>query len=215
MPIERKSAIEANHEGRDVQMYSGKAQRSVLIVSSNEKTASFIMQLLDPALYHPVVLAKSGNEASRILIASSFDIVIINSPLSDGPGYELALNLHEKSVAGILLMVKNEIFDEVCDQFEDYGILTVSKPLSKQLFYQALRLIVAIREKLRTLEKENVRLQVKIQEIRIINRAKWTLIEYLKMSEAQAHRYIEKQAMDMRITKRAVAESILKTYESL
>lgn len=196
-------------------MYSGKTQRSVLIVTSNEKTASFIMQLLDPALYNPVLIAKSGNEASRMLISSTFDIVIINAPLSDQLGYELALNIYEKSVSGIMLMVKNEMFDEVCDRVEDYGILTVAKPLSKQLFYQALRLIVATREKLKLLEKENIRLQVQIQEIRIINRAKWTLIEYLKMSEAQAHRYIEKQAMDMRMTKKAVAESILKTYEAL
>lgn len=50
-------------------------------------------------------------------------------------------------------------------------------------------------------------------EIRLIERAKEVLIEYLKMTEAQAHRYIEKQAMDMRITRREVAESIIKTYE--
>ena len=39
------------------------------------------------------------------------------------------------------------------------------------------------------------------------------LIQYLSMTESQAHRYIEKQAMDMRLPKRAVAESILNTYE--
>lgn len=51
-------------------------------------------------------------------------------------------------------------------------------------------------------------------EARLIERAKEVLMEYLKMTEAQAHRYIEKQAMDMRITRREVAESILKTYEN-
>ena len=52
-----------------------------------------------------------------------------------------------------------------------------------------------------------------MNEVRIINRAKCCLIEYLKMTEPQAHRYIEKQAMDLRQTKREIAESILKTYE--
>ena len=33
------------------------------------------------------------------------------------------------------------------------------------------------------------------------------------MSESQAHRYIEKQAMDLRVTKKEIAENILKTYE--
>lgn len=201
-------------KGRDASMYSGKTQHSVLIVSSSEKSADFLTRLFDSALYNPVAVAKSGNEASRMLISCAYDIVMINTPLSDEFGYELALNIQEHSVSGVMLLVKNEMFDEICDRVENYGILTVSKPLSKQLFYQSLRLIAATRERLRVLEKENVKLQVKIQEIRIIDRAKWTLIEYLKMSEAQAHRYIEKQAMDMRITRRAVAESILKTYET-
>jgi response regulator NasT len=37
----------------------------------------------------------------------------------------------------------------------------------------------------------------------------------MKMTEKEAHRYIEKQAMDMRITKRAVAEKIIRTFEDL
>jgi response regulator NasT len=36
----------------------------------------------------------------------------------------------------------------------------------------------------------------------------------MKMSEKEAHRYIEKEAMDMRMPKRAIAEGILKTYEN-
>ena len=64
------------------------------------------------------------------------------------------------------------------------------------------------------LQNENVRLQQKIQEIRMVDRAKCALIQYLHMSEPDAHRYIEKQAMDLRITRREVAEEILKTYES-
>ena len=47
-----------------------------------------------------------------------------------------------------------------------------------------------------------------------MDRAKCVLIEYLKMTESEAHRFIEKQAMDMRITKREVAERILKPMRS-
>ena len=49
-------------------------------------------------------------------------------------------------------------------------------------------------------------------EIRLVNRAKWVLINELKMDEPQAHRYIEKQAMDRCVSKKAVAEEIVKTY---
>ena len=51
-----------------------------------------------------------------------------------------------------------------------------------------------------------------MEEIRLVNRAKWLLISELKMDEPQAHRYIEKQAMDMCVSKRRVAEEIIRTY---
>ena len=63
-------------------------------------------------------------------------------------------------------------------------------------------------------QKENVRLKKQIDDIRLINRAKYILMEYLSMTEAQAHRYLEKQAMDMRVTKAEIAKSILSTYEN-
>ena len=52
----------------------------------------------------------------------------------------------------------------------------------------------------------------KMEEIRLVNRAKWLLISELKMDEPQAHRYIEKQAMDRCIQRREVAEEIIQTY---
>lgn len=48
---------------------------------------------------------------------------------------------------------------------------------------------------------------------RLVNREKWLLIECLSMAEAVAHHYIEKQAMDLRISRREVAENIIKTYQ--
>ena len=51
------------------------------------------------------------------------------------------------------------------------------------------------------------------EEMTLINRAKLALRLYLNMSEPAAHRYIEKRAMDMRVTKKEIAKNILKTYE--
>ena len=54
----------------------------------------------------------------------------------------------------------------------------------------------------------------KIQEIRLVNRAKWALIQCLGMSEDETHHYIEKLAMDHRISKREAASRILAVYGS-
>ena len=94
-----------------------------------------------------------------------------------------------------------------------YGVCVLPKPLNKSLFFQSLKIVSATQSRIMGLRNENFKLQSKIEEIRLVNRAKCVLIQYLKLTEPQAHRYIEKQAMDTRQTKKDVAEKILKTYE--
>ena len=72
----------------------------------------------------------------------------------------------------------------------------------------------AVHKKLQAMQRENSKLQQKIEDIRITQRAKGVLMSYLGMTEEEAHKYIEKQAMDTRMSKRAVAEGILKIYEN-
>ena len=88
----------------------------------------------------------------------------------------------------------------------------VSKPLSKNTLYEALNLITATHFRLEKMEHKNAKLTAKMEEIRIVNHAKWVLIENLGLTEEEAHKMIEKQAMDTRQTKREVSENILKTY---
>ena len=76
----------------------------------------------------------------------------------------------------------------------------------------ALNWMESARERLRQSEKKSLSIEEKMAEIRLINKAKWILISELSMSEPEAHRYIEKQAMDRCIAKRAIAEEIIKLY---
>ena len=70
-----------------------------------------------------------------------------------------------------------------------------------------------MRERMRRAEEKQASVEEKIEEIRLVNHAKWLLIQCLSMTEAEAHRYIEKQAMDTRQSKRMVAENIIRTYD--
>ena len=83
------------------------------------------------------------------------------------------------------------------------------------LFKQSLGVVRAAQKRYAGLSKENERLKSTIEEAKIINRAKLLLMQYLSLSEDRAHKYIEKQAMDMRISKIEVARQILKTYVSI
>lgn len=186
---------------------------SVLIVASSEKSRSFLVDFVRADNLSQIIEAKSGNGARRMIGQMDFDLVVVNTPLSDEFGDELALLAAQETMAGVVLIVKAEMADDISAKVENDGALVVSKPLNRQLFYQALRLAAASRRRMLGLKKENVKLQKKIEEIRLVDRAKCALIQYLNMTEAQAHRYIEKQAMDLRTTRGEIANGILHTYE--
>ncbi|MBR6583920.1 MAG: ANTAR domain-containing protein, partial [Treponema sp.] len=75
-----------------------------------------------------------------------------------------------------------------------------------------LNWLESARERLRQFEKKTISIEDKMAEIRLVNKAKWLLISELKMSEPDAHRYVEKQAMDRCVSRRFIAEEIIKTY---
>ena len=195
------------------QRYKARPPESVLVVSAFDKGHAFIGGLLEPGAYAPVAAARSGGEARRMLGEGDYDFVVVDTPLPDEFGDELAVFAVEQSGAGVLLIVRGELYEGTSAKAEELGVLTLSKPLSAPLFHAAFRLLSAARVRMRRYASENRRLRIKLEEIKLVSRAKYLLIERLGMSEQQAHRYIEKQAMDLRETKREVAESILKTYE--
>lgn len=186
---------------------------SVLLVSASEKFNEAMTALLPESRYHPVTVAADVSGARRRLLESSYDIVVINAPLPDDFGTRLALDVCENSGTGVLLFLRAEHYPDITARVSPYGILTVSKPTSASIITQSLQLLCGTRERLRRMEQKTASIEEKMQEIRLVNRAKWRLIGQLKMTEDEAHRYIEKQAMDRCVTKRTIAESILATYK--
>ncbi len=185
---------------------------SVLVISSKENFNASLQSLLPESKYAPVQMVSSVSLAKRVLLERSFDFVFINTPLPDDFGTRFAIEISGNKGTVILLLVRNEVYEEVCDKVTEYGILTLPKPASKQMVAHTLNFMAGIRERLRKLENKSLSMEEKMKEIRLVNRAKWVLIDELKMSEADAHRYIEKQAMDRCVSRREIAEEIISTY---
>lgn len=186
---------------------------SVLLVSASEKFNSSTKELLPVTDYWPVVIVKNIAEAKRRLLEQSFDIVLINAPLPDDFGMRLAIDVCGSSDAGVLLLVKNELYNDIYAKVVEFGVMTISKPTSVLIVSQTLRILCATRERMRQASQRQATVEEKMEEIRLVNHAKWLLIQCLNMTEGDAHRYIEKQSMDLRISKRQVAENIIKTYK--
>lgn len=186
---------------------------SVLLVSAAEKFNSSITALLPEGRYSPIHIADSAAAARRKVLEHSYDLILINTPLPDEFGNELALEFCQNSGVGLLLFVRAEHYDDVFSRVTEYGVLTVQKPTSGQTVVQSVRLLCATRQRLKRMEKKTATMEEKMAEIRLINRAKWQLIADTGMTEEQAHRYIEKQAMDRCVTRRVIAEELLTEYQ--
>jgi response regulator NasT len=147
------------------------------------------------------------------LSEQDFDLVIVNAPLKDETGEALSRQIASKGTTQAMLVVRDEYYDAVSPICEDEGVFAIAKPIHKAIFISALKLAKTAHNRLIRIQSDNAKLKQKIEDIRIVDRAKCILISHVSMSEQEAHRYLEKQAMDMRSTKRAIAEGILKTYE--
>lgn len=185
---------------------------SVLVVSAAKNFNDAMLAMLPEAKYSPVHIVASVSAAGRALTERSFDFVIINSPLPDDIGTRFAIDACEARNTVVLLMVRAELHADIYEKVAEHGVFTLPKPTSKPTLHMALAWMSSARERLRKSEKKTLSIEDKMEEIRIVNRAKWLLIRELKMEEPEAHRYIEKQAMDRCVTRREVAEEIVKTY---
>ncbi len=186
---------------------------SVLLVSAAARfNESFAEILRDYPCAAPYTVG-SISAAGQALARRSFDLVFINSPLPDDAGLRLAADTCRRSASAVLLLVPEDTRDEAADRVADYGVFTLPKPISRSTLLCGVGWMICMRERLRGLEKRSAPIvEEKMEDMRHVNRAKWLLISELKMSEPDAHRYIERQAMDRCVTKRLVADEIIKLY---
>lgn len=186
---------------------------SVLIVSDTENFTSSLSSLLPENTFDPVVRVSDAAMAKRAMLEREFDVVLINGTRADDRAAKLAIDVCSERNSVALLFVRRELYAEIYAKVTDFGVLTLPLPSSPQMVTQALDWVRATRERMRKYEKTAYTVQQKMEEIRAVNRAKWLLIDVLKMTESDAHRYIEKQAMDRCVSKLEVAKGIINTYK--
>ena len=180
----------------------------VLLVSRDTKQTVLIRQVLTPPLFELVELS-DFNDARRRLIDENFGTIIVD--FADGTGQDFAMEMGSLPSA-ILLLIPNELFDQVSYQTEDYGILPVSKPFDLFYFYTMIKAARAVQAKIRQISSKTVQLRNKLEEIRLVNRAKMLRITHKNMTEEEAHRSIEQTAMNRCIKRIQVAQEIIGEY---
>lgn len=186
---------------------------NVLIAGKTGEICDSIAQLLIELDCDNISTFTSGAIIRGVDI-SKFDSVIISTPLSDEFGLDLVADISKDAKNGIVVLAKREIADEVQKKIRFTGAFVLPRPFNKALLIQTIKLAEIAHIGMAKLEEENRQLTQQLSDMKIVNRAKSMLMQYLNLTEEQAHRHIQKQAMDLRKTQRAVAEDILKTYQN-
>ena len=185
---------------------------SVLIVSASEKFQNALRSLLPETSCSPIVTVSNAGAAERTRNDQDFDFIFVDSPLPDDAGIRFAIDCCRTGGTVVLLFAAAALYDPIRSRVEKHGVFVLPRPVPRDAILRGLSWMTAARERLRSYEKKVQPIEERMEEIRLVNRAKWLLISELKMSEPDAHRYINRQSMDRCVPKRAVAEEIIRLY---
>ena len=184
----------------------------ILLVSASKKSGEALEQLLRRYSWTNIDLVFDSSDARRSILQVDYDIMIVNMPLKDEQGHGLALDIIQATSLSVIAIVKAESYGLLSSKLEPAGVLVCPKPFQQRDFLSSVRLAAAFRNRLKKYESENRKLQKKYEEQRVVSRAKCLLVEFEKMSEPEAHRYIEKMAMDKRSTKLEISNRLIALY---
>ena len=175
----------------------------------------FLAQTADtPFAQVPCAFAGSCAQARSLLVDQHFSLCIAEVPLADALGLEFCREFLGKRIGDALLLAEESLLHSLLPRALAAGIGLLPLPCGRTDMLCALSRVEASQRSLAALRQENADLLRRMDALRTIDRAKYLLMQYLGMSEAQAHRYIERQAMNLRVSKKVIAEHIRKTYDN-
>ena len=188
--------------------------KKALLISYSEQSAGAISELLKSEGYTEISVVSTASQARVVVRADEFDLICINAPLQDESGAELSKHFANSTRSSVIIMVPQIKAEAMNDALTKHGVLVISKPVNKHLFHHFLQFTECFRMRMLSVTQENEMLRNMVEDMKVINRAKLLLVTCLNMTETQAHRYLEKQAMDLRTSKLHIAKQVIRTYEN-
>ena len=140
------------------------------------------------------------------------DALVVSVPLRSEFGLNFVSEASKLTAAPIIVLARADIADDIQRRIKFTGAFVIEKPFKKSVLQNALKMASLAKENINRLEDEKNMLSKQLDDVKTIDRAKCCLIQYLNLTEEQAHRHIQKLAMDMRKSQREIADDILRTY---
>ena len=186
---------------------------SLLLITASRDTAAHFAAFLPADRFAPELNVCAPHEAPYVLGETVYDVVVIDGTVPADQGQPLAAYAAENGVTGVLLLADEDQYDAVSSFAGEHGFMTLRSPVDPSLLKQSLAMMATVSRRMHALADRAESLQAKMEEMRLVSRAKLLLVQRFKMTEKQAHRFIEKNAMDRCVTRRAIAEKIIRTYD--
>lgn len=186
----------------------------LFLICSNQTLLDSLTATITTTGWQLTGTATDAEQARSQLQYLEADILLLVSPIGSETGDRLAKDLcYIKPTSGLIIAASAEKMPLFEKRLGDAMCFLIAKPISKASLLQALTHMQQALTVLTLSRQKYAQLERKLDDLRVIGRAKNILISNLHMTEQQAHSYIQKQSMDMQLSPRKVAEGILNTYE--
>ncbi len=181
-----------------------------MVVAEDEAVIRLdLAEMLAEAGYIVVGQASDGEQAIALTRELRPDLVImdVKMPLMDG--ITAAMSIGKERIAPVVMLTAFSDKDLV-ERARDAGVMAyVVKPFTIDDLRPALDIARSRWVELKALEGEIADLSERLETRKAVDRAKGVLMSSLKLTEAEAFRWIQKTAMDRRMGMREVAEAVI------
>ena len=168
-----------------------------------------LAEMLSEEGYDVVAQAADGEEAVRLTEESRPDLVVMDIKMPKLDGIAAAERIASQRIAPVVMLTAFSQ-RELVERARDAGAMAyLVKPFSKTDLVPAIEMAVSRYVELTQLEEEVHDLSERLQTRKVVDRAKGVLQESLSLGEAEAFRWIQKTAMDLRLSMKAVAEGVV------
>jgi response regulator NasT len=185
--------------------------RSVLVAEDEALIRLDLVEMLREEGYKVAGEAVDGEEAIRLATELRPDLVILDVKMPKVDGIDAASKIAGRRIAPVVILTAFSQ-RELVERARDAGAMAyLVKPFAKHDLVPAIELAVSRFAELQALENEVAGLNERLETRKLIERAKGLLMSKQGLSEPDAFRWIQRNAMDRRTTMKAVAQAVVDT----
>ncbi|MFE6510931.1 ANTAR domain-containing response regulator [Nocardioides sp. NPDC057767] len=185
------------------------ARRTVVIAEDEVLIRMDLKEMLTEEGYEVVGEAGDGKAAIELATEHRPDLVILDVKMPVLDGIAAAEAIARDRIAPVVMLTAFSQ-RELVERARDAGAMAyLVKPFNITDLVPAIELAVSRFQELAQLEKEVAGLTDRLETRKAVDRAKGILQEGLTLSEPEAFRWIQKTAMDLRLSMRQVAEGVI------